>query len=501
MKLKSIILILYILCSQCLAAQLYDKTWVCGTYAGKVTFDDNGNIDTAGFYPFVNTLRDIASICDKEGELQFFTEGVNVYNRDGVKMVNGIQLADNSINADLVHGLPDGQNVLILPKEVKQYNIIYQSQSDFAYSNEPWFYTDNLYYSIVDMEQQNGKGDVTQKRMQINNSRFMDGHMTACQHANGRDWWLVQRRYNTNGYFIYLVTPEGITFHREQFIGAVSQEPDAVGQSAFSPDGSKYATITGKSPLIILDFDRCEGLFSNPQKIYVPIDTFSFYGQTKIIGGGGNGLCFSPNNRFVYVNSLYILRQYDLNYVSIDSSEQTLFLWTDSNEELGQFNHMQIAPDGKIYIANYQGFTYALHAINNPDEKGAGCNFEKWGLPIATNNAFSIPNLVHYRMGALVGSACDTIATGVDDIAADSKVRLYPNPAKDVVQIDLTSYNHYNPNNILFLYNTEGKLVQQAAVPYLSAQMDVSNLPAGLYQWAFGSVNKIAAKGNLTVVK
>jgi hypothetical protein len=500
-KLKSIILIVYVLCSQVLAAQLYDKTWLCGSYACKVTFNADTTIDTAAYYPFINVYAEWNNICNKEGELQFFTEGVNVYSYNGVKMSNGVHLSDNSVNDEFPYGLPDFQNVLILPQKDNQYYIFYQGQSDFAFSNQPWFYTDRLYYSVVDMDLNNGKGDVTQKRIQVNDNRFMDGKLTACLHANGRDWWLVQRRHNANSYFIYLVTPDGITFKNEQFIGAVSSEPDAVGQSAFSPDGSKYATITGKSPLIILDFDRCEGVFSNPQKVNIPIDTFTFYGQTKVIGGGGNGLCFSPNNRFIYVNSLYILRQYDLNEVTIDSSEEVVFLWTDTNEQLGQFNQMQLGPNGKIYIANYQGFTYALHAINNPDEKGAGCNFEKWGLPIATNNAFSIPNLIHYRMGALVGSACDTIATGVGDIGADNMVRLYPNPAKDVVQIDLTSYNHYNPNNILFLYNTEGKLVQQAAVPYLSAQMDVSKLPAGLYQWAFGTANKIAARGNLTVVK
>lgn len=139
-------------------AQLYDKTWVCGGYAGKVTFNDNGTVDTARYFPFVNVLSECASVCNKEGELQFFTEGVNVYSSDGFKMPNGIQLADNEVNSDFNHGLPDFQNVLVLPKQDKEYYILYQSQSDFAFENDYWVYTDNLYYSVVDMEQQNGKG-------------------------------------------------------------------------------------------------------------------------------------------------------------------------------------------------------------------------------------------------------------------------------------------------------------------------------------------------------
>lgn len=499
MKLKNYLLILSILCSQLLAAQLYDKTWVCG-YGSKIVFNDN-SIDTVRVSPQIGSIGQWAAMSDMDGNFQFFTEGTNVYSYDGVRMYNGVQLGDNEVNTHFDNGLPDFQNVLVLPKRDREYYIIYQGQSDFAFSVSPWYYTDRLYYSVVDMSLENGKGDVTQKRIQVNDNKFMDGKMTACQHANGRDWWLVQRRHNANSYFIYLVTSESITFKNEQYIGAVSSEPDAIGQSAFSPDGSKYATITGKSPLIILDFDRCEGVFSNPKMVAIPMDTFPFYNQTAFMGGGGNGLCFSPSNRFLYTNCSFILRQYDLLENPIDSSEEVVFFWTDSNEYLGQFNQMHLGPDGKLYSANYQGFTEALHVINNPDEKGIACNFVKWGLPVATNSANIIPNLVHYRMGALAGSACDTISTGIKGVYADNKVRLYPNPAKDVVQIDLTSYNQYKANQYLYLYNSEGKLVQQVAVPYLSAQMDVSALPAGVYQWSLGTANAVTAHGKLEVVR
>ena len=494
---KPLYVILLCLSSQYLAAQLYDKTWVCG-YGSKIVFQEDSVI-TISADPEIGALSSWGSICNKDGELQFFTEGVNVYSHNGTRMSNGHHLADNAVNNYFDNGFPDCQNVLALPKKGSEYYKIYQSQNDFTFSNDPWYYTDRLYYSVVDMSLDGGLGDVTQKRVQVNNNKFMDGKLTACQHANGRDWWLVQRRYNTNGYFIYLVTADSIILKREQFIGAVSQEPDAVGQSAFSPDGSKYATVTGKSPLIILDFDRCEGVFSNPYSITIPIDTIIADGQV-ITGNGGNGVCFSPNNQYVYINTIYILRQYDLWANNISGTEEVVGLWTDSSW-LGKFEQMNLAPNGKIYLANYTGFSYDLHVINKPNEKGVQCEFVIKGQPVMTNSADIVPNLVHYRMGALAGSACDTITTGIEGVGADSKVRLYPNPAKDIVQIDLASYNHYNPNNYFFLYNIEGRLVQQTSVPYLSAQMDVSNLPAGVYQWALGTVNKAAAKGSLTVVE
>lgn len=494
-------ILLFLLLIQAVYAQLYDKTWICGNFAGRVTFE-NGYVDTSSYRPFINCYTQWANICNSDGDLQFFTEGVNVYNYDGWGITNGENLADPEANSHFRYGLPDFQNVFILPKKGDEYYVIYQSQSDQAFVNQPFFYTDNLYYAIVDMSLQNGMGAVTEKRRLVHHNNCMDGHMTACQHANGRDWWLVQRGYNNNVYYTYLVTPDSIVLRNTQTIGAISYEPDAVGQSEFSPDGSKYATITGKSPLIVLDFDRCQGIFNNPVSVRIPIDTMIFYGQQEVYGGGGNGLCFSPNNRFIYVNSYDVLRQYDLQQPIIDSSEQVIFLWTDTNEYLGQFNQMHLGPDGKIYIAACQGFTYALNTIDSPDQGGLACHFTKWGQPIAATSASQISNVVHYRMGALIGSACDTLQTCIkDDEIEINQIKVFPNPATDIVQIDLTSYNLYNPAQHLFLYNEVGQLVKQVTIPYLSAQFSVADLPTGIYHWAVGMGNKTNGKGTLNVVR
>lgn len=502
---RYISLLVIVSCANFLHAQLYDKTWVCGgTNTCKVVF--GAQIDTARFSPPIHNSWQWVSISDKSGNFQFFTNGINVYSYDGTQIVNGNSLADDSVNIAFTGiGLPDMQNMLVLPKKDNQYYIIYHSLNSSMLATQQWAHPNRLYYSIVDMNLQGGKGEVTQKREQINTGNFMDGQLTACQHANGRDWWLVHRRYNFNSYLIYLVTPDTISFVREQQIGAVSNEPDAVGQAAFSPDGSKYASITGKSPLIILDFDRCEGVFSNPQKIEIPRDTFTFYSQTKIIGGGGNGLCFSPNNQYIYVNSLYILRQYDLLASPIDSSEQVLFFWTDSNEHLGQFNQMHLAPNGKIYIANYQGFTYALHVINEPDSAGLACGFVKWGLPIPANSASQTSNMVHYRMGALAGSGCDTITTATSPNLSEGEeqrqIQVFPNPASDVVSVELSNYNLYNPQQQFYLYNSQGELVKQIALPYLSAQFKVNDLPSGVYHWRVAVKGQNKFTGKLEVVR
>lgn len=472
---KQLTIAVFLLCSSYLNAQLYDRTWVCGNYGGNVVFNGS-QIDTAHYFPYLNCYADWACISSKSGEFQFFTEGINVYSYNGTPMDGGNQMADAAVNSNFPSGLPDFQNVVILPKKEDQYYVIYQSASDNLFNSQGWSHTDRLYYSVVDMSLNFGLGQVVEKRNNLNLGAFCDGHLTACQHANGRDWWLVQRGYHNNRYLIYLITPDSISLKNEQFIGSASGEPDAVGQSVFSPNGLLYATVTGNSPLILLDFDRCSGLFSNPRSIQIPSDTLTFYGQLVSFGGGGNGICFSPTSRFLYLNSHFLLRQYDLDQTPIDSSAKTIFLWTDSNEYLGQFNQMHLGPDGKIYIANFQGLTTALHVIEKPDSLGLASSFVKWGLPIATNNAMALSNMVHYRMGPLAGSVCDTLS-GIVQQGEMSKLVIQPNPTVDNVTVSIPSYLKGAQINIA---DASGKTILHEPF-YLTHWYSCLSWPAGTY--------------------
>ncbi|MBK8192317.1 MAG: hypothetical protein IPK76_03680 [Lewinellaceae bacterium] len=62
----------------------------------------------------------------------------------------------------------------------------------------------------------------------------------------------------------------------------------------FSPDGSRLAVLRSGSIsydtyVDVLDFDRCTGLLSNYRQVVIPFISL------------GVGVCFSPNNRFLYV--------------------------------------------------------------------------------------------------------------------------------------------------------------------------------------------------------
>ncbi len=59
--------------------------------------------------------------------------------------------------------------------------------------------------------------------------------------------------------------------------------------------------------LFIADFDRCSGELSNPKIVNIPTDSTGIpnaapqYIMDSVIGG----VCFSPNNQFIYISKWY----------------------------------------------------------------------------------------------------------------------------------------------------------------------------------------------------
>lgn len=57
-----------------------------------------------------------------------------------------------------------------------------------------------LYYSMVDMQLDNGHGDVTVKNVQLTTFNTTE-KLTAVRHGNGRDWWLITHDWGNNFVF------------------------------------------------------------------------------------------------------------------------------------------------------------------------------------------------------------------------------------------------------------------------------------------------------------
>jgi hypothetical protein len=150
-----------------------------------------------------------------------------------------------------------------------------------------------LYYSVIDISQNNNLGAVVQKNILINNYQATDC-LNAIKHGNGRDWWLLFRHWDgpNNEYYKYLISPTGISSSIIQSIGTVTD--NGFMHSAFSKDGSKYMVVDYRGLIEVYNFDRCTGLLDSVKTIeQEQPNPFPAY----------FGCEFSANGRYIYVSS------------------------------------------------------------------------------------------------------------------------------------------------------------------------------------------------------
>jgi hypothetical protein len=466
-------------------AQKQDYVWKIGYKS-----NNNGSITTGetlnfNFNPFqidtvitgIETLRVSAGICDSLGNLLFYTNGRNICNKDGTLLGNSENLTDCSLR--------DGCNytqqafVVPYPNHAKQYILFANDNYDvnLAISSNRYALI-TLKYSVVDMSSLNGRGSVIEKNTSVLFDTLMNGELSGCRHANGRDWWvLVNKQYTTKWYRL-LVSPVGVQVMGIQDIGFNAFERGG-GQTVFSPDGNWFAAIQSSylpnynNFVELFQFDRCSGLLSRKTTFNVR-DT-----------AGISGIAISSNSRYLYTCTSLSLHQFDLQATNIALSKVKIAAYDGYRTIYGFWSNItvpQLAPNGKIFIATYPT-TDVLHVIEAPDSAGIACNFRQHIIQLPTYNS-AVPNYPNFRLGALQGSGCDTIVANNEVADIKAVMRLFPNPVHDVLNIDLTmnEYNHQGRVAVV-IYDVLGRLAYRHIVSDYSSivQVDVSEFGAGVY--------------------
>ncbi len=463
--------------AQTFAQGFYNHQWLLGSYLflqdpkGRIVFDSSSFTHIPEFRKMVFWGTE-ATICDVQGNFLMSSNGVWIANANNDTMLNGSGLNPNGITSNWAFGLPmSGNNLIIpVPKDTNQYILLHHTATFNGYS----YPSGELYYSNIDMQLDNGLGGVSQKN-NIALADTLNWGIGACKHANGRDWWVVMSKQNTDTVFVLLFTSQGVQSISIQELNTPRSWYNTV-QPIFSQNGDKfyyaiYDSATVNNYVIIADFDRCSGQFSNTNVIQVT--------SGQIIWG----LCQSGTSKLFYACSSSNIFQIDTDSLTVDTVANYDGFISPPNLTCcaTSFWNMYLAPNGKIYITSGNGVQH-LHEMNYPDSSGLACDVQQHAINLGYAQLRAVPNHPNYNLGPVVGSVCDSLSVGIKEQNHDFRMGLSPNPTQNGF-VKLVYLLPQNQPGELNIYSITGQLMyRQSLPPWSSLQhLDVSDLPGGLY--------------------
>lgn len=455
-------------------SQKYDNTWIMGYYYSMFTNVAGldfyfGNPISVGFATPFNYISSGGScISDVNGDLLFYTNGCQIANFNNQILPNsGLFNYYDPQNSNII--CDQWQYVISVPFPAHSNEFILLHHN-FEYT--PPYGTKSLNYSLVDMNANGGTGSMNSKNINIFSDTIIDGFMPVVKHANGRDWWVVTHRRNTNVFHSTLVTPT-FPFQTTNYATGpiVPRFNIGEGQAEFSPDGSMLAFVHNAfNSFYLFDFDRCTG-------------QISFRDSVNITPSGPSewplwGCAFSPNSQYLYVNTQERILQYDLLAPSLSASGKLIGVDDGSGYPLFR---PKIGPDGRIYIISW-GSETNLSVINYPDLPDTLCDFQQHSLPLTSYHGTSIPDFPNYRLGPLPGSSCDSL-TSLGQLTGDFdkvfEVSPNPNNGTFVVSYELQT----DEDGELSVFDINGRVVFQEKLPIYSIVQTIQlpQVGSGIY--------------------
>ena len=451
----------------------YDYSWPFGPGPGLGLKSCNLNFSSGSLVVdtvdrIMGLYLTVSSVSDHNGAVKFCSNGCFILNSADDTLQNGSGLnPNNCTNLWCLGGLPSFDANLILPDPGNSQRFyLFHAPCSQINANQLEF----LYYSIIDLTLDSGRGAVVNKNTMINPQYIFNGFMTATKHGNGRDWWIICHGVNNDLFYEYLLTPNGIQGPFNQHCGWIFDSGN--GNSRFSHDGSKLICGTQNGKIRIYDFDRCTGLINANVQFNRPYPN------------RGNLVSTSSDSHFLYSVDYEHIIQYDLRGPNIDSTGIIVasydgFIASDSIHHT-YFSMLQLAVDGKIYMPAWGGTNY-IHIIDHPEQQGLACNVIQHAIELPCALGFP-PNFPNYRLGALTGSACDSLVIdGITSLPASNLFHIYPNPVKG--EQFTISYPQLKQDVQLEIYNLFGSKLNETILPAGSWSMKISaeNLSGGVY--------------------
>ncbi len=300
-------------------------------------------------------------VTDTAGNLQFWSNGQTVFDRNGAAMPNGGGLLGNPSATQTVAAFP----ALGSPG---RYFVVTTSTDVGAAANG------TLTYSVVDMSLNGGLGDVVagQKNLALGAAATASEAIVAAPSDDGATFWVLTFTNNSPNVLAYEFDENGPITGTPVVSVMPTNHYNGYSSLAFSPDMTRLVAQSstwvpgpnGSQAGLV----RVLGLDAATGQVHQEFEWAQPLGPTS--GGTGYTADFSPSGRYVYLSKVFAdgrLYRYDLSGATtgaeVKATEQNLGYTGPSGGQVRR------GPDGRMYVAN---FGYAsMSVVNAPDDPAA----------------------------------------------------------------------------------------------------------------------------------
>lgn len=353
------------------------RFWYFGNAAG-LDFGTSGTTTTpitAACGSACLTTEGVTVATDSRGDLLFWTDGRTVWNRDGDVMQNSTGLNGDASATQASAFFP-------LDKSLTKY-VIVTNTAEYAAG------AGTLYYSVIDMTLDGGKGGVMASKKNVPVWTGVTGYtteaLTAAPKSDGSGFWVVAFRPGTTNLIVAEFDASGPVGTPREFssgmtISRRTTSVIGVGTLNFNNDYTKLVMMAGShcagstacptdTGLVrLIDFDARTG---------TPTNRYAWDGATtfQLASNANHGYSadFSPGEQYIYLSRIYSGRLYryklagNSSSAAIKSSEEFIGI-TNSATDYGVYNgggQVLSAPDGRMYVANLD--FQNISVVNKPD--------------------------------------------------------------------------------------------------------------------------------------
>jgi hypothetical protein len=361
------VFILFVIIITNVNSQKIGNIWYFGRYCG-ITFKTPDGKPKAITDNRLEIWEGCATISNKAGDIEFYTDGINVLTKNHDWMHINYSYRKFYLNGCS----SSSQSAIIIP--FPEDSLKYYIFTAECFENQQ--NSKGINYSIVDMTSNNGFGNIFPYNINIAPSSLEK--ITAVKHRNGIDYWIISHAYNSDIFYSFLVDDSGIHTPVISRIVPIIGDYDNGGDQGYlkvSSNGKKLAAAyTQLKNIYIYNFDNSNGYISSGDPLFDSNNEQEFYGVE-----------FSPDASKLYASFFGLQRgiyQFNLNAGDINAIRNSAVLILD--EKGFPPGAMQLGPDGKIYVA--KDVSPYLHVINHPNRRFPACDLELDALFLDIDN-------------------------------------------------------------------------------------------------------------------